>query len=182
MWGTNKFSLLSATASSWGCNRWDRRGWWHQFSIAWREWDDMMTYRKRFYSSISTMILPPVSVLIVNGILIFLFGMEELQRHRVDNAIHVVGGASISLTFAGGGLLHNAHSSFRKYPCTGGDDWWEGVRTDSSRRYWLKLSDRLFGGSVAQHCWGHLPYYVRAVDENREHKQMHNKTELDRPF
>lgn len=61
----------------------------------------ILVYRKRFYSSVPAIIVPPVLVFLFNGTLIVLFGMEALQKHKVDNVIHGLGGASVCLTLAG---------------------------------------------------------------------------------
>ena len=57
--------------------------------------------RKPFYSSITIIVLLPLAVFFINGILIFVVETRTLVEYKIDNIIHVFGGASICLSSAG---------------------------------------------------------------------------------
>ena len=59
------------------------------------------TSRKPFYSSITIIVLLPLAVFLINGILMFVVGTRTLVEYKIDNVIHVFGGASICLSSAG---------------------------------------------------------------------------------
>ena len=56
---------------------------------------------KPFYASLTTIILMPMVVFVVNAFLIFFLGMTIIEEHRIDKILHILGGLSISFSAAG---------------------------------------------------------------------------------
>jgi hypothetical protein len=54
-----------------------------------------------FYAVPMLIVLPPLLIFILNVCLILLFGMKLMDDYMIDKLLHVLGGVSISYSFAG---------------------------------------------------------------------------------